>query len=71
MNSLKYKSALCEDLENQLARVLEKNTELAMANSNLQMKVVRLEDVTNECQNLKTTLSKVESEYSSAKTEVR
>ncbi len=39
MNTLKYKSALCQDLESQLAKVIEKNTELTVANSDLQKKV--------------------------------
>jgi len=75
MNTLKYKSALCEDLvcigllssykilrfyfsfqENQLQRVIEKNTELTIANSDLQKKVVELQDVSEECQTLKSTL---------------
>jgi hypothetical protein len=42
--------------ENQLQRVIEKNTELTIANSDLQKKVVELQDVSEECQTLKTTL---------------
>ena len=71
MNTLKYKSALCDDLESQLAKVIEKNTELTIANSDLQKRVVELQDVTVECETLKSTLVKVETEYSSARTEVR
>jgi len=71
MNTLKFKSALCQDLETQLAKVIEKNTELTVANSDLQRKVVELKDVSDECQTLKTTLVKVEHECSSAKGEVR
>jgi chromosome segregation ATPase len=70
MNTLKYKSALCEDLESQLAKVIEKNTELTIANSDLQKKVLELNDVNEECQTLKTTLDKVETECVNAKTEV-
>lgn len=70
MNTLKYKSALCEDLETQLAKVIEKNTQLTMANNDLQKKVVELQDVNEECENLKTTLEKVESEYIHAKCEM-
>ena len=70
MNTLKYKSALCEDLETQLAKVIEKNTELTIANSDLQKKVLELKDVNEECLNLKSNLLKVENECVSAKTEV-
>ena len=38
-NTLKFKSAQCEDLETQLARVMEKYSVLAAANSDLQKKV--------------------------------
>ena len=69
MNTLKYKSALCEDLESQLAKVIEKNTELTIANSDLQKKVLELKDVNEECQTLKTTLCKVETDFGNAKTE--
>ena len=70
MNTLKYKSALCEDLESQLAKVIEKNTQLTIANNDLQKKVVELQDVSEECATLKSTLEKVESECTNAKTEV-
>jgi hypothetical protein len=36
--------------------VIEKNTELTIANSDLQKKVVELQDVSEECQTLKSTL---------------
>jgi len=42
--------------ESQLAKVIEKNTELTIANSDLQKKVVELHGVSEECQTLKTTL---------------
>jgi hypothetical protein len=42
--------------ETQLAKVIEKNTELTIANSDLQKKVVELHGVTEECQTLKSTL---------------
>ena len=71
MTSLKYKSALCEDLETQLAKVIEKNTELTIANSDLQKKVVQLQDVGEECETLKSTLSKVSVECSTAQSEVQ
>merc|ERR1719225_1703292 len=70
MNTLKYKSALCKDLESQLAKVIEKNTQLTMANSDLQKKVVELQDVNEECANLKETLEKVETDCHLAKSEV-
>lgn len=70
MNTLKYKSALCEDLESQLAKVIEKNTQLTIANNDLQKKVVELQDVSEECATLKETLEKVECEFSNAKSEV-
>ena len=70
MNTLKYKSALCDDLESQLAKVIEKNTQLTMANNDLQKKVVELQDVSEECATLKETLVKVESEFTHAKSEV-
>ena len=70
VNTLKYKSALCDDLETQLAKVIEKNTELTIANSDLQKKVLELKDVNEECQSLKSTLTKVETECVTAKTEV-
>ena len=71
MTSLKYKSALCEDLETQLAKVIEKNTELTIANSDLQKKVVELQDVGDECETLKSTLTKVSVECHTAKSEVQ
>lgn len=71
MNTLNFKSALCQDLESQLARVIEKNTELTIANSDLQKKVVELQDVSEECQTLKSTLSLVESECVNAQSEVQ
>ena len=58
MSTLKYKSALCEDLESQLAKVIEKNTELTIANSDLQKKVLELKDVNEECESLKTSLAR-------------
>ena len=70
MNTLKYKSALCKDLESQLAKVIEKNTQLTMANSDLQKKVVELQDVSEECATLKETLEKVETDCQHAKSEV-
>uniref|UniRef100_A0A0K2TTB7 RIMS-binding protein 2 n=1 Tax=Lepeophtheirus salmonis TaxID=72036 RepID=A0A0K2TTB7_LEPSM len=70
MSSLKHKSALCHDLEAQLARVIEQNNKLALANCDLQKRVVQLQDVSEECHELKSTLVKVESEYFSAKSEV-
>lgn len=39
-----------------MQRVIEKNTELTIANSDLQKKVVELQDVSEECQTLKSTL---------------
>ena len=70
MNTLKYKSALCEDLESQLAKVIEKNTQLTIANNDLQKKVVELQDVSEECATLKDTLEKVETECTHAKSQV-
>ena len=43
MNTLKYKSSLVEDLESQLAKVIEKNTELTIQNSDLQKKVEKID----------------------------
>jgi RIMS-binding protein 2 len=71
LNTLKYKSSLVEDLEAQLAKVIEKNTELTIQNSDLQKKVVELREVTDECEQLKSTLTEVESECTVAKSEVR
>jgi hypothetical protein len=68
--SLQYQSALCSDLEAQLAEVIERNTQLTVANCDLQKKVVELQDVNVECQTLKTTLNKMSSECDYAKTEV-
>jgi RIMS-binding protein 2 len=70
-NSLNYKSAQCDDLESQLARVLEKNNFLEAANNDLQRKVGELKNVTDECESLKSTLTQVSSECEGAKTEVR
>eukprot|EP00095_Tigriopus_kingsejongensis_P012128 maker-scaffold560_size136926-snap-gene-0.23 protein:Tk12128 transcript:maker-scaffold560_size136926-snap-gene-0.23-mRNA-1 annotation:"rims-binding protein 2-like" len=70
MNTLNFKSALCQDLESQLAQVMEKNTQLTIANSDLQKKVVELQDVSEECLTLKSTLSQVESEFDNARSEV-
>ena len=39
-----------------MAKVIEKNTELTIANSDLQKKVVELHGVSEECLTLKTTL---------------
>jgi len=71
LNTLKYKSSLVEDLESQLAKVIEKNTELTIQNSDLQKKVVELNQVTDECEQLKTTLTEMETECVSARTEVK
>ncbi|QQP38317.1 Uncharacterized protein FKW44_018863, partial [Caligus rogercresseyi] len=60
MNSLKRKSALCHDLEAQLARVIQQNM-----NSPLPTAICK-----NECNELKSTLVKVESECVTAKSEV-
>ena len=70
INTLKYKSALCEDLESQLAKVIEKNTQLTMANSDLQKKVVELHGVSEECATLKENLEKVQTDCHLAKSEV-
>ena len=70
MNTLKYKSALCADLESQLAKVIEKNTQLTMANSDLQKKVVELHGVSEECATLKENLEKVQTDCHLAKSEV-
>ncbi|XP_059484773.1 uncharacterized protein LOC132202027 isoform X15 [Neocloeon triangulifer] len=40
---LRMKSSLCDDLENQLVQVLEKNTELAIQNTDLQKQVQKLQ----------------------------
>ena len=71
MNTLKYKSSLVDDLESQLAKVIEKNTELTIQNSDLQKKVVELHHVSDECKQLKNTLNQMESECVNAKSEVR
>jgi len=71
LNTLKYKSSLVEDLESQLAKVIEKNTELTIQNSDLQKKVVELHQVTDECAKLKNTLNAMETECVSAKSEVK
>ena len=71
LNTLKYKSSLVEDLEAQLAKVIEKNTELTIQNSDLQKKVVELREVTDECEQLKSTLTEVETEAAVAKSEVK
>ena len=68
---MKYKSSLVEDLESQLAKVIEKNTELTIQNSDLQKKVVELHHVTDECAKLKNSLNEMESECVSAKSEVK
>ena len=68
---MKYKSSLVEDLEAQLAKVIEKNTELTIQNSDLQKKVVELREVTDECEQLKNTLTEVETECTVAKSEVK
>ena len=60
-----------EDLEAQLAKVIEKNTELTIQNSDLQKKVVELREVTDECEQLKNTLNEVETECTVAKSEVK
>ena len=67
LNTLKYKSSLVEDLESQLAKVIEKNTELTIQNSDLQKKVVELHQVTDECAKLKNSLNEMETECVSAK----
>ena len=69
--SLQHKEALCDDLSSQLASVLERNSALAAANSNLQRQVVELRDAGEECTVLRTTLSRVADECDSAKGEVR
>ena len=68
---MKYKSSLVDDLELQLAKVIEKNTELTIQNSDLQKKVVELHNVTDECAKLKNSLNEMESECVSAKSEVK
>ena len=68
---MKYKSSLVDDLELQLAKVIEKNTELTIQNSDLQKKVVELHNVTDECAKLKNSLDEMESECVSAKSEVK
>ena len=70
LNTLKYKSSLVEDLESQLAKVIEKNTELTIQNSDLQKKVVELNQVSDECAKLKNSLNEMETECVSAKSEV-
>ena len=54
-----------------LKQVIEKNAELTIENSDLQKKVVELHHVSDECQQLKNTLNKVESDCVSAQSEVR
>ena len=71
MNTLKYKSSLVEDLESQLAKVIEKNTELTIQNSDLQKKVVELHHVSDECAQLKNSLNQMETECVTAKSEVK
>ena len=58
-------------MELQLAKVIEKNTELTIQNSDLQKKVVELHNVTDECAKLKNSLDEMESECVSAKSEVK
>lgn len=71
MNTLKYKSSLVEDLESQLAKVIEKNTELTIQNSDLQKKVVELHHVSDEVEHLKNSLNQMETECVTAKSEVK
>ena len=71
MSHLKYKSSLVEDLESQLAKVIEKNTELTIQNSDLQKQVVELNHVTDECAQLKSSVNQLETECVSAKSEVK
>ena len=49
--------------ESQLAKVIEKNTELTIANSDLQKKVVELHGVSEECLTLKTTLVSLRNDF--------
>ncbi|XP_042889799.1 uncharacterized protein LOC122264802 [Penaeus japonicus] len=76
---LKLKNELCQDLdvgqqhsqqECQLARVIEKNTELTIQNSDLQKQIQELQHVSEECKTLKHTLTQVETDWSSAKVQV-
>ncbi|XP_069188516.1 uncharacterized protein [Procambarus clarkii] len=76
---LKLKNELCHDLdaahshprqESQLARVIEKNTELTIQNSDLQKQIQELQHVSEECRTLKHTLTQVETDWSSAKVQV-
>lgn len=69
-STLKYKSALCQDLEGQLQRLLERNSRLSEANVDLQRKVVELRGADNEAKALKGQLSQVEVECRGAKSEV-
>ncbi|CAG0922485.1 unnamed protein product [Notodromas monacha] len=67
---LKAKSELCQDLENQLARVIDKNTELTIQNSDLQRQIQELQRLSQECDSLRKSLSNTEAEYDSAQEEV-
>lgn len=67
---LKLKNELCHDLESQLARVIEKNTELTIQNSDLQKQLQELQHVSEECRTLKHTLTQVETDWSSTKVQV-
>ncbi|KAK8726970.1 hypothetical protein OTU49_009851, partial [Cherax quadricarinatus] len=56
--------------ESQLARVIEKNTELTIQNSDLQKQLQELQHVSEECRTLKHTLTQVETDWSSTKVQV-
>ncbi len=62
---------LNQNVNSRREQVIEKNAELTIQNSDLQKKVVELHHVSDECQQLKSTLNKVESECVTAQSEVR
>ncbi|XP_037091417.1 peripheral-type benzodiazepine receptor-associated protein 1-like [Pollicipes pollicipes] len=68
--SLHIKNELCDDLEKQLTRVIEKNTELTIQNSDLQRQIHELDSISSQCASLKESLDNVGTEYESAKFEV-
>ncbi|XP_043216673.1 peripheral-type benzodiazepine receptor-associated protein 1-like isoform X3 [Amphibalanus amphitrite] len=68
--SLHIKNELCDDLEKQLTRVIEKNTELTIQNSDLQRQIHELDSISSQCASLKESLNSVGTEYESAKFEV-
>ncbi|XP_067128084.1 RIMS-binding protein 2-like isoform X3 [Centruroides vittatus] len=69
-HELKERQQICANLKKQLNKVLDEKSHLEEYNSDLQQQVLELQPIVDDCNLLQETLTRVESNYKIAKSEV-